>query len=169
MLLHGGNARGAAVPQQVLHAAVSHARRLMCDNTSARFHIAMSKRELLEQLGNDQMSAAALSCRLTDHFAASCAVLDESAQTLFLTEMFRGLGYTLKSFFDPKVTVSSLLPSAVCTMSVGHLDAALRCTGFEVSSAVNLLKSWLRSRACTESLHGRLTQHTCLRADQLPL
>lgn len=33
-------------------------------------------------------------------------MLDESAQTLFLTEMFRGLNYTLKSFFDPKVTVS---------------------------------------------------------------
>lgn len=33
-------------------------------------------------------------------------VLDESAQTLFLTEMWRGLGYTLKSFFDPKVTIN---------------------------------------------------------------
>ena len=34
-------------------------------------------------------------------------MLDESAQTLFLTELFRGLNYTLKSFFDPKVTVGS--------------------------------------------------------------
>mmetsp|Transcript_19045 Transcript_19045/g.57531 ORF Transcript_19045/g.57531 Transcript_19045/m.57531 type:complete len:222 (-) Transcript_19045:306-971(-) len=33
-------------------------------------------------------------------------VLDENAQTLFLTEMWRGLGYTLKSFFDPKVTIN---------------------------------------------------------------
>jgi hypothetical protein len=33
------------------------------------------------------------------------AVLDESAQTLFLTEMLRGLGLTLKAFFDKKVTV----------------------------------------------------------------
>lgn len=116
------------------------------------------------------MSAAALSCRLTDQFAASCAVLDESAQTLFLTEMFRGLGYTLKSFFDPKVTVSSLLPLSACTMSVGHLYAALRCTGFEVFSAVNLFTSWLRSRACTESMHGRLTSaHLPARRSTTPL
>lgn len=33
-------------------------------------------------------------------------VLDESSQILFLTEMWRGLGYTLKSFFDPKVTIN---------------------------------------------------------------
>ena len=41
-------------------------------------------------------------------FRHPCAVLDESAQTLFLTEMWRGLSYTLKSFFDPKVTVHRL-------------------------------------------------------------
>jgi len=34
------------------------------------------------------------------------SVLDESAQTLFLTEMMRGLNLTLKAFFDEKVTVS---------------------------------------------------------------
>ena len=41
---------------------------------------------------------------------ANCglAVLDESANTLFLTEMFRGLSLTLKAFFDKKVTVSLL-------------------------------------------------------------
>ena len=33
-------------------------------------------------------------------------MLDESAQTLFLTEMMRGLNLTLKAFFDQKVTVS---------------------------------------------------------------
>eukprot|EP00884_Botryococcus_braunii_P004836 jgi/Botrbrau1/14353/Bobra.0014s0009.2 len=33
-------------------------------------------------------------------------VLDESAQTLFLTEMMRGLGLTLKAFFDKKVTIN---------------------------------------------------------------
>jgi hypothetical protein len=32
-------------------------------------------------------------------------VLDESAQTLFLTELWRGLGLTLKVFFEPGVTV----------------------------------------------------------------
>ena len=35
-----------------------------------------------------------------------CAVIDASSQTLFLTEMFRGLNLTLKAFFDRKVTVS---------------------------------------------------------------
>ena len=38
------------------------------------------------------------------------SVLDESAQTLFLTEMMRGLNLTLKAFFDKKVTVSLLYP-----------------------------------------------------------
>ena len=33
-------------------------------------------------------------------------VLDESAQTLFLTEMVRGLMLTLKVFFEPKVTIN---------------------------------------------------------------
>jgi NADH dehydrogenase (ubiquinone) Fe-S protein 8 len=33
-------------------------------------------------------------------------VLDESAQTLFLTELLRGLGLTLKVFFEPKVTIN---------------------------------------------------------------
>ena len=44
---------------------------------------------------------------------ASSAVLDESAQTLFLTEMARGLLLTLKTFFEPKVTVSSAAASAI--------------------------------------------------------
>ncbi len=35
-------------------------------------------------------------------------VLDESAQTLFMTELFRGMMLTLKAFFDKKVTVSAL-------------------------------------------------------------
>ncbi|CAD7702646.1 unnamed protein product [Ostreobium quekettii] len=34
------------------------------------------------------------------------AVLEENANTLFLTDIFRGLGLTLKTFFDPKVTVN---------------------------------------------------------------
>lgn len=40
-----------------------------------------------------------------------CAVIDASSQTLFLTEMFRGLNLTLKAFFDRKVTVRPLLPT----------------------------------------------------------
>lgn len=35
-------------------------------------------------------------------------VLDESAQTLFMTELVRGLMLTLKAFFDKKVTVRAL-------------------------------------------------------------
>ena len=35
----------------------------------------------------------------------SGAVLDASAQTLFLTEMTRGMSLTLKFFFEKKVTV----------------------------------------------------------------
>ncbi|KAK9846604.1 hypothetical protein WJX81_007523 [Elliptochloris bilobata] len=33
-------------------------------------------------------------------------VLDESAQTLFMTELFRGMMLTLKAFFDKKVTIN---------------------------------------------------------------
>ena len=36
----------------------------------------------------------------------SIAVLDASAQTLFLTEMFRGMSLAMKYFWEPKVTVS---------------------------------------------------------------
>lgn len=39
------------------------------------------------------------------HYAA--AVLDDSANALFMTEIVRGMAYTIKAFFDPKVTVSS--------------------------------------------------------------
>jgi hypothetical protein len=38
------------------------------------------------------------------------AVLDHSVNTLFLTEMMRGMGLTLKYFFDKKVTVMSAHP-----------------------------------------------------------
>jgi NADH-quinone oxidoreductase chain I len=34
------------------------------------------------------------------------SVLDESAQTLFLTDLVRGLALTLKVFFEPKVTIN---------------------------------------------------------------
>jgi hypothetical protein len=33
-------------------------------------------------------------------------VLDDSANALFVTEIVRGMAYTLKAYFDPKVTVS---------------------------------------------------------------
>jgi hypothetical protein len=55
-------------------------------------------------------------------------VLDESAQTLFLTEMFRGLNLTLKAFFDKKVTVCgcwSLLRAPFCSACCEALHAEL--------------------------------------------
>lgn len=42
---------------------------------------------------------------LTLGLVSACTVLDSSAQTLFLTEMFRGMSLTLKYFFEKKVTV----------------------------------------------------------------
>ena len=38
-------------------------------------------------------------------------VFERSINTLFLTEMVRGLSLTLKYFFDPKVTVSDIFSS----------------------------------------------------------
>ena len=40
-------------------------------------------------------------------------VLDKSMNTLFLSELFRGMGLTLKYFFDKKVTVSCLVMSLI--------------------------------------------------------
>jgi hypothetical protein len=34
------------------------------------------------------------------------SILDDSASTLFVTEVFRGMAYTLKAFFDPKLTIN---------------------------------------------------------------
>jgi len=34
------------------------------------------------------------------------SVIDENAQTLFITELFRGLSYVLKVFFEPKATIN---------------------------------------------------------------
>lgn len=50
-------------------------------------------------------------------------VLDESAQTLFLTEMFRGLNLTLKAFFDKKVTVRILLLTLTMSEELGDMNA----------------------------------------------
>jgi NADH dehydrogenase (ubiquinone) Fe-S protein 8 len=36
-------------------------------------------------------------------------VLDDSASVLFLTDIWRGMSYTLGGFFDKKVTVSSAM------------------------------------------------------------
>lgn len=39
------------------------------------------------------------------------SILDDSASALFTTEIFRGMAYTIKAFFDPKVTVSLVFRS----------------------------------------------------------
>lgn len=60
-----------------------------------------------------------LSDQLTYAFFCN-TVLDESAQTLFLTEMFRGLSLTLRAFFDRKVTVSPTVPIDVAMPLADH-------------------------------------------------
>ncbi|CAM6041616.1 unnamed protein product [Sphagnum compactum] len=50
---------------------------------------------------NDPLEVA-----LTKDSKSWSAVLDHSVNTLFLTEMMRGMGLTLKYFFDKKVTIN---------------------------------------------------------------
>lgn len=54
------------------------------------------------------------------------AVLDDSANALFMTEIVRGMAYTIKAFFEPKVTVSREQIVAVFLSTLGRLEAALR-------------------------------------------
>ena len=56
-------------------------------------------------LRSGRVTAAHPTCLTHTRPAARAAVLDASAQTLFLTEMFRGMALTLRYFFEPKVTV----------------------------------------------------------------
>lgn len=73
---------------------------------------------------------------------SAVTVIDESSQTLFLTEMFRGLNLTLKAFFDRKVTVGVVCQLAgvpSCYKSclsfvqcVSHPSPAERLSGFEM-------------------------------------
>ena len=60
---------------------------------------------------------------MASHFVPAVTVIDESSQTLFLTEMFRGLNLTLKAFFDRKVTVSAACRIVIrCTYDVPFTD-----------------------------------------------
>ena len=52
-------------------------------------------------------------------------VLDENAQTLFLTELWRGLALTLKVFFEPKVTVRRGQRARGCLAAAGCLPVPL--------------------------------------------
>ena len=57
---------------------------------------------------NDVLAPAPSASALTTGIPLpSIAVLDASAQTLFLTEMFRGMSLAMKYFWEPKVTVSA--------------------------------------------------------------
>jgi formate hydrogenlyase subunit 6/NADH:ubiquinone oxidoreductase subunit I len=54
--------------------------------------------------------------------AACTAVLDDSANALFVTEIIRGMAYTIKAFFEPKVTVScSNMLTVMSTITRGCL------------------------------------------------
>ena len=54
--------------------------------------------------------------------SAPRAVLDSSAQILFLTEMFRGMSLTLKYFFEPKVTVRLPASNVCAPVTLGWLS-----------------------------------------------
>lgn len=51
---------------------------------------------------------------------AAPAVLDDSASSLFLGEIYRGMALTLKAYFDPKVTVSAAVLVGQPGAAVSH-------------------------------------------------
>ena len=66
---------------------------------------------------------------VASRFVPAVTVIDESSQTLFLTEMFRGLNLTLKAFFDRKVTVSAACRRLVsCTNAVPLIHDFVHCS-----------------------------------------
>lgn len=65
-------------------------------------------------------------------------ILDESAQTLFLTELWRGLGLTMKIFFEPSLTVRAGLGWAGQGLQVGasrHCAVGAPCLCIRRSAA----------------------------------
>jgi NADH dehydrogenase (ubiquinone) Fe-S protein 8 len=54
-------------------------------------------------------------------------VLDDSANSLFVTEIFRGMALTLKAFFDPKVTVRSFFCGSVAFCALRGTSRADGC------------------------------------------
>ena len=74
------------------------------------FHCSATEKELDTEHERHMHHSAADTKRVGDPAQREvpkdlAGVLDESANTLFLTEMWRGLNLTLKAFFDKKVTV----------------------------------------------------------------
>jgi len=57
------------------------------------------------------------------------AVLDDSASTLFVTEVFRGMAYTLKAFFDPKLTINYPFEKGAISESPILFVSSWRCGG----------------------------------------
>jgi len=68
------------------------------------------------------------------------AVLDDSANALFMTEIVRGMAYTIKAFFEPKVTVSSEETAAVLLSEHGH--SLLMDHTSALPSVLHLSPSW---------------------------
>eukprot|EP00983_Pelagomonas_calceolata_P002949 97125-Pelagomonas_calceolata.AAC.1 len=68
-------------------------------------------------------------------------VLDDSASVLFLTDIMRGMSYTLGAFFDKKVTVSAQ-PWPAPGMSVGDTNSRVQIVNSEGT----------RSHSCVDSL-----------------
>ena len=69
---------------------------LRCGVDAAHFHSSSSSSDSYEKTGAfDRPSPKTFA-----------GLLEENANTLFLTDMFRGLSLTLKTFFDEKVTIN---------------------------------------------------------------
>jgi hypothetical protein len=76
----------------------------------------------------------------------NCEVLDDSANALFMTEIVRGMAYTIKAYFDPKVTVSSshLTSSTLSAQQPQH--AAEPALGYNELGSVQGVLAWLPFR-----------------------
>jgi len=84
-------------------------------------------------------------------FSARLAVLDSSAQTLFLTEMFRGMSLTLRYFFDTKVTVP---PHSLHRLSV-FLDCCASCRSIIRLRRDSSARASAASTCCGATRRGR--------------
>jgi hypothetical protein len=85
------------------------------------------------------------------------AVLDDSANALFMTEIFRGMAYTIKAYFEPKVTVSGararfahcccVLERSACLFcftvtAIEHLQLLLHIHRLSVQACQHLIESF---------------------------
>ena len=84
-------------------------------------------------------------------YVPAVTVIDESSQTLFLTEMFRGLNLTLKAFFDRKVTVSTAC-NICCTYAVAAHMLSPYQTSHALFRSIILLRRDQSARGSEESM-----------------